>query len=225
MARTGIVAAFAAVVAVAARAADPPPLSAAQVALFDTNHLGNVTRPEVLEYTFVREGDGGFTDRVLERIERIHPDGSKYAGFDYLSGARHLDYPAVDDFNGNPLIMLFLESDVREMRDHIGMPAAYFRNRIRAAFLDKAEVADTNVNVGGTNEKARRITLRPFADDPRLAGLPPIRDKTYTFVIAEAVPGMIVELSAETPADVADGVPPLGVRLTFAAAKPEEANP
>ena len=201
---------------------EPPPLSPAQVALFDTKHLANVTRPAVLEYRYQREGEGGYTDRVLERVEKVHDDGSKYIGFDYLTGEHHVDYPAVDGFNGNPLLMLFLESDMREMKERIGIPAAYLRNRVRAAFLDKATVTDATIDVAGAPVPARRITLQPFADDARLANLKVIQGKTYTFVLADAVPGMIAEMAAETPADPAAGVPPLGVRVSFTAEREEE---
>jgi hypothetical protein len=211
-----------ALLAVLPAAGDPDarPLSPAQIALFETPHLKNVERPEILEYRFQRDGAGGFTDRIAERIEKIHPDGTKYVGFDFLTGERHVFFPAVDNFHGNPLLMLFLEHDVREMRDAIGVTATYFRNRIREAFSDRARVADTEVTVDGKSVPARRITLQPFVDDPRFAGVPQIKNKTYTFVVADQIPGMLAELSAEEPADQQTGAAALSERITFAGEKP-----
>jgi len=199
----------------AAGTATAPPLSPAQVALFETPHLSNIDRPEALEYAYAREGDGGFTDRVLVRIQDLHPDGTKYVSFDYLSGEHHVMFPAVDSFAGNPLLMLFLEHDVRLMKEATGVPAAYYRDRIRAAFVDEAEVTQTLIARDGQVMNARRVALRPFAADPRFAHAPAIQAKTYTFVLADGVPGMLAELVAETPANAADGTPATGERLTF----------
>jgi hypothetical protein len=211
-----------ALLAVLPAAGDPDarPLSPAQVALFETPHLKNVERPEILEYRFQRDGAGGFTDRIAERIEKIHPDGTKYVGFEFLTGEHHVFFPAVDNFHGNPLLMLFLEHDVREMRDAIGVTATYCRNRIREAFSDRARVADTEVTVDGKPVPARRITLQPFVDDPRFAGVPQIKNKTYTFVVADQIPGMLAELSAEQPANEQTGAAALSERITFAGEKP-----
>lgn len=199
---------------------DPRPLSPAQIALFQTPHLDNIAHPETLEYRYQRSGAGAFTDSILERIEKIHPDGTKYVGFTFLTGEHHVFFPAVDNFHGNPLLMLFLEHDVREMRAATGLAAAYYRNRIREAFVDQAKMSDTEVMVDGKSVPARRITLQPFASDPRFKDDPAVRDKTYTFVLAAQVPGMIEELGAEAPGNPADGTPSLVERITFAAEKP-----
>lgn len=211
-----------ALLAVLPAAGDPDarPLSPAQIALFETPHLKNIERPETLEYGYRRDGAGGFADRIVERIEKIHPDGTKYVGFDFLTGEHHVFFPAVDNFHGNPLLMLFLDHDVREMRDTIGVTASHCRNRIREAFIDRARIADTEVTVDGKSVPARRITLQPFVDDPRFADVPEIRNKTYTFVLADKIPGMLAELSAEQPANQQTGAPALSERITFAGEKP-----
>lgn len=208
------------IVAPAAAQTDNRPLSPAQIALFETPHLDNIGRPETLEYQFRREGAGAFSDSIAERIEKIHPDGSKYVGFDFLSGEHRVPFPAVDHFRGNPLLMLFLERDVREMRDDTGIAAAYWRNRIREAFVDRARMAETEISLHGKSLPARQVVLRPFGDDPRLKSLPGIRDKTYTFVLSEAVPGMIAELATEEPANPATGEAGSAERITFAGEKP-----
>ncbi|WP_189041891.1 hypothetical protein [Aliidongia dinghuensis] len=201
-------------------AADPPPLSPAQTALFETPHLKNILHPETLDYRFEETGPAGFTDQVAVTIEQIHPDGTKYVSFNFLTGPHHAFYPAVDQFSGNPLLMIFLEHDVQEMKNQIGVAAAYFRNRIRQAFVDHAQIADTTIEFQGKTVPARRITLRPFADDPRFEHLPSVQGKTYDFVLADPVPGQLAELGAEMPADPATGAPAWAERVTFAGEKP-----
>jgi hypothetical protein len=211
------------VIPAAAQNAEQPdtrPLSPAQIALFETPHLHNISAPITLEYRFLHSGPDGFADTVSERIQKINPDTTKYVTFNFLTGDRHVPFPAVDNFSGNPLLMLFLENDVRTMKSHIGVAAAYFRNHIRAAFVDRAKVTDTTFTLNGHVLPARLVTLQPFADDPRFAQVPALRNKTYSFVLADGVPGTVAELSAEMPADPDHGAPASGDRLTYVGEKP-----
>jgi hypothetical protein len=198
----------------------PPPLSPAQTALFETPHLSNIAHPETLDYRFEQTGPAAFADQVSVHIDQIHPDGTKYVSFEFLTGAHHAFFPAVDDFSGNPLLMVFLEHDVGEMKDQVGIAAAYFRNRIRAAFIDQAQISETTILLDGRTVPARRIMLRPFADDHRFDRLPTVQGKTYDFVLSDQVPGQLAELAAEVPADPAAGAPAWAERLTFVREKP-----
>jgi hypothetical protein len=200
--------------------ADAPPLSPAQTALFETPHLSNIAHPETLDYRYEQTGPAGFADQVAVHIDQIHPDGTKYVSFEFLTGARHAFFPAVDDFSGNPLLMVFLEHDVDAMRDQVGVAAAYFRNRIRAAFVDRAQMSDTSIQLDGQTVPARRITLKPFADDHRFDRLPTIQGKTYDFVLSDRVPGQLAELGTATPADPAAGAPAWTERLSFIGERP-----
>lgn len=204
-----------------ARADDAaPPLSPAQTALFDTPHLANVTRPETLEYRFQQLGPGGFTDRVDVTVAEIHPDGSKDLRFDFLTGDHHVVYPGIAHFTGNPLLMLFLEYDVRQMREQTGMAAAHFREELRRAFLDSATVSDGTITIDGRSVAARTIVLQPYAKDPQFGRIKVIADKTYTFVVSPDVPGGIATVRADAPADPSIGAPPLGNTVDFVAAHP-----
>ena len=205
-----------------AEEADTRPLSPAQVALFETPHLRNIASPETLRYRFAADGGpgGDVTDRVDVHVRGINPDGSKRLSFDYLTGERRVAIPPVEHFAGNPLLMLFLEQDVKGMKERLGLSTAYFRNRIRQSFLDAATVTEARVLLDGRDVPARRITLRPFGDDPRFDRLPSVQGKTYTFVLADEVPGMVAEIRTELPPDPARGIPAGGERLTYAGVTP-----
>src|SRR5690348_16273626 len=106
------------------------------------------------------------------------------------------------------------------MREATGITATHCRNRIRSALIDRAKVEDTQVTVAGKSMAARRVILQPFLDDPQFANIPELKDKTYSFVLADQVPGMLAELSAEQPANPKTGAPALSERITFAGEKP-----
>jgi hypothetical protein len=192
-----------------------PPLSPAQVALFETPHLHAITAPETLEYRFERTGGDAFTDTVAVQILEVHPDGTKLVNFNFLNGERHEFYPSVDDFAGNPLLMVFLEHDVHLMKDRLGIAGAYFRDGIRNALVDHATVKEIEYQLAGRTLHARRITVKPFADDKRLEHLPSIQQKEYGFVVSDDAPGELLELSASMPADAGSGAPAWSERLSF----------
>jgi hypothetical protein len=196
------------------------PLSPAQIALFETPHLKPITHPETLEYRFERIGLEPFADTVAVHIAEIYPDGTKSVNFDFLTGERHAFYPAVDHFAGNPLLMVFLEHDVQEMRQQIGVAASYFRNRVREAFIDRAVIADSTVESDGKTLPARQITLKPFAEDRRFEKFPAIRDKTYSFILSDQIPGQFQAIKVEMPADPETNAPAWSEQVTFAGEKP-----
>ena len=198
---------------------DDRPLSPAQVALFETPHLRNVVQGETLDYAFVRQGPGAFADRVAMHVKQVNPDGTKDLSFDFLNGPRHMPYPELDNFRGNPLVMLVLERDVREMKETLGLSASYFRERIRQAFVTRATVSDAEFSMDGKSVPAKLVTVQPFEDDARLERLPSVQRKTYAFVLAEAVPGMLAEVRTSMPADPSAQIPAAGERMTFQGAE------
>ncbi len=203
-----------------APADDTRPLSPAQVALFETPHLRNVDSAKTLRYGFVREGGAGFTDEIAVRVRRVNPDGTKNLAFDYLTGDRRVKLPELDNFRGNPLLMVTLERDVLEMKEQVGLSTSYFRNKIREAFVSAAAVTSVTFSVAGAAVPAQAITVQPFKGDERLVRIPSLQEKSYTFVLADAVPGTLVEIRIAIPADAAMDAPAFSQRTTFTGVEP-----
>jgi hypothetical protein len=225
MQRTPFLIAFVGTIAAAVAAVraqdDARPLSAAQTALFESDHLASIVRPERLEYRFsheVGESSGDYLDRIDLDV-RPRDDGLKDVWVDFLAGANHRPFPPLIGFRGNPLVMYFLERDVEEMRRATGGAAAYFRNRIRSAFVDQATLRPIELRRDDRTETASEITLAPFRDDARLAPFPGLRDKAYRFVLAETVPGAVYEIVAEVPGEPGQK-PRLRETMTFLAEQP-----
>ncbi len=184
---------------------DMRPLSPAQITLFESDHLHGIDSAERLEYRFdQRAGEAtedpkaNFTDRVDVDV-RPRSDGAKDVWIDFLSGEHHMPFPPLMGFHGNPVIMFFLERDVIEMNRLTGGAVTYFRNRIRQAFVDQAEVHAIEVERDGKKLPATEINLRPFKGDSHVAVFPGLADKRYRFVLADTVPGTVYEIDAEAP--------------------------
>ncbi len=203
-----------------APADDLRPLSPAQVALFETPHLRNVDRAETLDYGFTREGPGGFTDTVALHVRQVNPDGTKSLAFDYLTGERRVRFPELDNFRGNPLLMLTLERDVNEMKEAVGLSTSFFRNKIREAFVTGATVTEGTFDLRGAAVPARVITVQPFMGEARLERIPSLQAKRYTFVLADAVPGTLAEIRIDLPADAKMDTPAFRQRTVFTGVEP-----
>ena len=200
-------------------AEDARPLSPAQVVLFETPHLRNVTRAETLAYDLIRDGAAGFSDKVAVHVRRVNPDGSKDVAFDYLTGSRRVAFPELDKFRGNPLLMLTLDRDTVAMKESLGLSTHYFRNKIREAFVTAA-VSDATFMLDGKSVPAQSVTVQPFKNDARLQRIASVQAKSYTFLFADAVPGTLAEIRIEMPADGPMAAPAFAERIVFKGVEP-----
>jgi len=181
------------------RAENERELSAAQIALFESDHLAGIRHPATLDYAFRHDGSDPYEDTVALVLREVHEDGSKDVSVEFLSGDRRVEFAPVIRFHGNPLIMYFLEWDVRGMHKATGGSALYFRDRIREGLVDQAEVEDASITLDGRREPATAITLQPYRRDTEIARYAAFRDKSYRFVLSDAVPGKVYEIRTSLP--------------------------
>lgn len=197
-------------------AAEQQSYSAAQVALFATPHLENLSGPTKLRYDMVRKSslEPPFTDSVELTVTGIAPDGGKNLEFAFLSGERERRFGAIDGFQGNPLVMLFLQWDVEGMSQVLPGSQHYFRNRFRNALVDRAEVEAASVELDGRSLPAQRVSLRPFVGDPQAEHMGAFEQKLYEFVLSPEVPGGIYRIRAFVPGE-GGAAPVIEDELTF----------
>ena len=174
----------------------PTNFSQAEKALFMSNHLAGSKPTTTLRYAFRKSGsmEAGFDDKVSVMLSK-QPDGSCcQAKAEFLDGPRRLVLPAVEHAQGNPVILYFLERDVREMNRLTKGQAAYFRKRIRMAVFDGATVRETTATYTGKSVPAREISVTPYADDPLRVRFENLANKQYLFTLSDAVPGGVVSI-------------------------------
>jgi hypothetical protein len=143
-------------------------VSPAEKALFVTNHLATLKPPTTLRYSFRKSGtlEPGFDDKVSILL-RAQPDGRCCAASaEFLSGSRRLSLPEVESAEGNPVILYFLERDIREMQRLTKGQQNYFRKRIRMAVYQGATMSAVSASYLGRSVAARQITVAPYLDDP-----------------------------------------------------------
>lgn len=176
-------------------------ISRAETLLFETNHLKEITQPTSLHYEFKKGGslEPGFEDRVEIDIRAVAPNGTKDVATRYLSGERQRQFPPVANARGNPVLMYFLERDIREMQRLTGGNWRYFQKHIRMAFADKAQIRPVSVVHGNRRLEGQEIRIRPYVDDPQKARYERFAGKYYVFVLCDQIPGGVYQIRAVIP--------------------------
>jgi hypothetical protein len=192
-------------------------ISAAEKLLFQTDHLRNVTPAATLLYEFRKSGSAetAFDDTVEVRVRAA--DGAKSVSVAFFSNERKIDFPEVTRSEGNPVLLYFLERDLREMERLTRGKPGYFRKAIRLALARSARVAQTQVAHGGKVFAASEITIAPYLDDPLKDRIGRYAGKTYVFTLSAEIPGGIYSLrtTVPSPAGGAKEAPLIEERLRF----------
>lgn len=195
----------------------------AQRLLYASNHLKAVTVNDVLTYSFQRQGslETPFDDKAIMTVSSIGADGKKTLNVDFLTGPHHVDVPPLSGFNGNPILMVFLEHDVKEMSEFTKGSTLFFRNRIRDAFAtaEKAKITPTTVTIDGKSIKAKLLTLEPYVGVPEIDRFRKFEHKSYQFVIGDDVPGGIYSIRTVTPTVDGKGDPIMVETLAYQSMK------
>jgi len=98
---------------------------------------------------------------------------------------------------GNPMIMFFYETVVRDMAESAGGSPFYIRNRVKEALIEPGEVEYGETEMDGRSVETRTIHLRPFEDDPNRDRMQGFGDLTLSVTMTEAVPGWYLSFVAE----------------------------
>lgn len=103
---------------------------------------------------------------------------------------------------GNPIIMYFVETVVRDVARYAGGSPFYIRNRVKASLLHKVPIDLKTVNFQGAEINVKQLTLRPFQNDKNRDRMRGFEDLALTITMSEAVPGWYYSLTATTKAPV-----------------------
>lgn len=173
--------------------------SVAEQRVFLDNHLESVKPGTTLTYTLQQTGkaDDSFADEAVVSVQ-AGDQGKKTVSVQFLSGPRKLSLPDIDDATSNPIVLYFLEKDVRDMHRQIGGQEAYFRKRIRLALADAATVKPVTATFAGKTVQASEVSITPFVDDPLKERFGGQVRKRYAFVISDRIPGGVLEITTET---------------------------
>jgi len=206
-----LLAAAAVLSAPAFAAAEKQDISAAEKLLFMTRQLDNVALPTTLRYAFRQTGseEPGFEDKVRVDVASLVA-GKKQcckASGEFLTGARSLKLPDIEGAEGNPVVLYFLENDIRTMQRLTQGSQTYFRKRIRMALFNGATVRSVRVAYKGKDIDGQEILISPYLDDPNRVKFEKYLGKQYRFIVSPAVPGGVYGIQTTIGATLPDPVP------------------
>ncbi len=98
---------------------------------------------------------------------------------------------------GNPMIMYFYETVVRDMAEAAGGSPYYIRNRVKESLVQPSEIEEGEALVDGKTVPTRTIRLYPFADDPNQDRMQGFGALELRVTMSDAVPGWYISLVAE----------------------------
>lgn len=184
--------------------------SPAEQALFVTDHLASAKAPTTLRYTFRKSGslEESFEDKVTVAVA-ARPDSGRccMATTEFLGGQRRVGLPDVESPVGNPVILHFLERDIKEMQRLTKGQPNYFRKRIRMAVFQGATITDVKVPFGGSTVTAQQIAIAPYKDDPLRPRYEKFADKKYFFTLSPNVPGGVYSIRTQVDGERSSGPP------------------
>ena len=183
--------------------------SDAERLLFMSYQLGNVKAPATLRYSFRKSGtlEPGYEGRVAVALKTGSDGRCCAAHTDFLSAEHQMQLPDLPAAEGNPVILHFLEREVREMQRLTSGSQSHFRKRIRMAVYGAATVQDVALRFRGRNVAGQEVRFSPFVDDPNRPRYENLARKEYRFLLSSAVPGGVYGI--RTLVAAADAAAPL----------------
>ncbi|ALG68753.1 hypothetical protein [Beggiatoa leptomitoformis] len=170
--------------------------SQANTLLFFTNHLQHTETPSSIAYTFSKKGtvEEGFTDTIQLKISQ--GTTGKNVHVDYFSQDRRQLFPDVNDAQGNPILLLFLQRSVQELQRLAPVGHwRYFQNQVKIALEESATVKEIQFNYHDKTLTGKEISFYPFKDNPKFTAYPDYQQTLYRLILSEQVTGGVYQLS------------------------------
>ena len=196
------------------------PISAVEQRVFLDDHLANLAKTADVEYSFKRTGTLGdnFEDKVVLHVRDGGKQKGRVASADFLSGKSALKLPEIPNPQANPVVLYFLERDVREMERITKGKQHFFRKRVRLALADAGQVKPVTIRFEGRDIKADEVRVQPYLDDPVMRSrAEKYEKKAYFFTLSSQVPGGVYQIrTTVAAADEKADAPLVEETMTFA---------
>lgn len=124
-------------------------------------------------------------------------DEAKLAMLEFRQEGKHRSLGTFPASVGNPMIMYFYESVVRDMAESAGGSPYYIRNRVKDALVQVAEIEQGEAELAGQTIRTQTVRLYPFAGDPNQDRMQGFGDLELRVTMSDDVPGWYVSLVAE----------------------------
>lgn len=170
--------------------------------LFKDGTLDAVERSSELIYTrdVVNELKPEAAERDTGEVSLSFPAGEeKVARLEFRQDEKHRALGVFPSSVGNPMIMYFYETVVRDMAEAAGGSPFYIRNRVKDALIQPAVYEVGSSVIDGKTVETQTVKLYPFANDPNKARMQGFGTLELSVTMSDEVPGWYLSLVADTP--------------------------
>ena len=190
--------------------------------LFEAKHITGIAPGTELHYKFVRKPSNeqvlspGFTDDITVKVESdAATAGKKNVLVQMFTGERAKDANRITDMDGNPMLVVYLDTALGHFRLLAGGDPAYLKNRFSSSFAKPdVKVDPIKISYKGTDVDGYRVTVSPFLNDPSRAKMRGFEASAFSIALSDKIPGHFAQMIANYVNSQADG-PSLEERMTL----------
>lgn len=165
--------------------------------IFKSGTLDDVAKDSAIIYERnVRVADNAEAAQAGSGLVKLTFEADDMAQLRFHQGEKHRNIGAFPATVGNPMIMYFVETVVRDMAQNAGGSPFYIRNRVKDSLIQFAEIQSENLQIDGAEVAVQQITLRPFLNDKNRDRMKGYGDLALTITMSEDVPGWYYSLVA-----------------------------
>lgn len=167
--------------------------------LFRNGTLDEIEPNETLTYerevtsTLKPEAEARDSGRIFLMLDEDAP----MAQIEFRQGQKYRRVGKFPASVGNPMIMYFYETIVRDMAEVAGGSPFYIRNRVKDALTQPSEMETGQAIHDGRTVETTTINLYPFAEDPNKDRMRGFGDLVLSVTMSEEIPGWYLSLIAE----------------------------
>ncbi len=193
---------------------------AAGSVLFETPHLADVHKGDVLAYRLTRAASEPkmlgepFSDDIKVTITDEDQSGTRDLVVDVFSGERGRPPHPISGMTGNPLLVVYLDRVVNNTAMLAGGSRPFLKQKIKMSFANDAFIAPAEITYKGRSVPGHWIKVRPFVGDPNALKMMGYDGLTLEIVVSDQVPGHLVNLSSHYSSPM-KGSPELNESITL----------
>lgn len=185
----------------ASTSTDAGAFSPANTLLFATNHMQAVKPEQTLVYDLQQSGSmvEAIKDTVTLKLAAKNATHTETA-IEFMTGERNRWVPPFTNPEGNPVLMLFLQTDIHDMERVNGGQWRHFQKYIKFA-LEKSELSEVSFSYAGKTLQGKKVSIQPYLNDPDKNKFTnqAFVNKQYEFIVSAEVPGGIYKIVTDVP--------------------------
>lgn len=192
---------FAVMLASTARAASEDSKKATDM-LFEAKHIASVSAGTELVYKFERKPSDekvlgpGYSDDIKVMVESDGAEGKKNVVVSMFTGDRAREPNRITDMDGNPMLVVYLDTALGHFQQLAGGDRSYLKNRFSKSIGDASSLSPVKISYKGQVVDGYRVTVTPFADDPARAKMRGFEGSVFTITISDKIPGQFAQMIA-----------------------------